>query len=67
MCPGIGLMLAQAPRSASVRRNPSLSLGAVGQEDLAWPDGVQHVGGASAVMGLAGRQLEHDRQAVGVD
>lgn len=42
-------------------------IGPVGQEDLARPDGVQHVAGTSAVMCLTRRQLEHQRQAIGVD
>lgn len=41
-------------------------MASVGNEGLAGLDGAQHVVGASAVMGLAGRQLERDRQAVGV-
>ena len=42
-------------------------IGPVRQEDLARSDGGQHVAGTSAVMGLTRRQLEHQRQAIGID
>ena len=42
-------------------------IGTVSQEDLPLANVAQHVGGASAVMRLAFRQLQSDRQAVGVD
>ena len=40
---------------------------AVGQEDLAFAETGEHVGRASPVMSLSGRQLEQNGQAVGVD
>lgn len=42
-------------------------VGAVGQQDLAFADVVQHIGGAAPVMSLAFGQLQPDRQAVGID
>ena len=40
---------------------------AVGQEDLTFAETLEHVGGASPVMSLSGRQLQENGQAVGVD
>ena len=42
-------------------------IGTIRREDLPLADFAQHVGGASAVMSLAFRQLQSDRQAIGVD
>jgi hypothetical protein len=42
-------------------------VGAVGEKNLVWADAAQHAGGASAVMCLAFRQLEPDRQSIGID
>ena len=42
-------------------------IGSIRQKDLATGDVGQHVGGALTVMGLAGRELEEDGQAIGVD
>ena len=40
---------------------------AICEEDLAFADPAQHVGGALAVMRLAFGQLQGDRQSIGVD
>ena len=42
-------------------------IAAVGEEDLAFAEASQHVGGASTVMRLAFSQFQEDRQTVGVD
>src|SRR4051812_48085161 len=42
-------------------------IGAVGEQDLAGAEAVEHVASASAVTGLALGELERDRIAIGVD
>jgi hypothetical protein len=42
-------------------------IGAVGQKDIACIHAVEHIGGAASVVGLARRDLEQDRQTVGID
>ena len=42
-------------------------IGTVGQKDLPLDQGVQHVAGALAVMGLTFGQLQGDRQPFGID
>ena len=64
---GMGLMLAQAPRSARLVAQRIAVIGAIGEQDLAGAEAVQHIAGAPAVMGLAFGQLERDRIAVGID
>src|SRR5215204_2573823 len=56
-CAAIGEGLAQ----------PIAVVSAVGEQDLALAQSLQHVGGARAVMGLALGELQRDGQAVGVD
>ncbi len=42
-------------------------IGAIRQQDLAGAEAIQHADGALPIMGLALRQLQGDRPAVGVD
>ena len=42
-------------------------VGAVGEQDVTVSQGIEHVACAAPVMGLAGGQLESDRQSVGID
>lgn len=42
-------------------------IGAVGEQDLATADGVQHIGRAASVVRLSLGQLEQDSVAVGID
>src|SRR5690606_28574171 len=42
-------------------------IGAVGKQNLARPDGCEHIGGAASVMGLPGAELQHGWVAVGSD
>ena len=42
-------------------------IGAVGQQDIAIGEGVEHIGGAAAVMRLARCDLQQDRQAAGIN
>ena len=59
-------MLAQAPCLHGLAQRVAV-VGAVGDQDLAGPEPVEHVGGAPAVMSLPFGQLQRDRQAVCVD
>ena len=58
-------MLAQAPLAEGLTQSIAV-VGAVGEQDVAWPQAAQHVGGGAAVMGLALGKLEDNRQAIGV-
>jgi isopentenyl diphosphate isomerase/L-lactate dehydrogenase-like FMN-dependent dehydrogenase len=40
---------------------------AVGKQDIAVGEGAVHVGGAPSIMSLARRDLQQDRQAIGID
>jgi hypothetical protein len=42
-------------------------VGAVGKQDLPGLDAGQHVGRAATVMALSFRELDRDRQAIGID
>ena len=62
-----GLMLAQAPPRGEFGAQPIAVIGAVCQQDLTGADLSEHIGGAATVMGLALRQLQRNREAVGVN
>ena len=59
-------MLAQAPRAA-IEPESIGGIGTVGQQDVVFPDDVEHVLRATAVMGLPGGQLEGGWHAVRID
>ena len=42
-------------------------IGPVGKQDISFTDGIEHVGRAAAIGGLAFGQLEHDRQPHRID
>ena len=42
-------------------------IGPVSQRDIAIGEGVEHIGGAAAIMRLAWRDLQQDRQSTGID
>ena len=55
---------------ATLDQNPAQRvaiIGPVGQQGLAGADTVQHIGGASAIMGLAFREFQREWIAVGID
>src|SRR3546814_3634153 len=67
--PALGHRLDVGPGAALREGGPEgvAVIGAIGEQDLAAAEGVEHVGRALAVMGLAFAQLQGDRQAIGVD
>jgi hypothetical protein len=54
-------------RTCQARPQGVAVIAAVGQENLTLAETFEHVGGASSVMSLPGRQLQENGQAVGVD
>ena len=42
-------------------------ISAVGKQDIAWSQTVEHVGCAAPVVRLSGGDLQQDRQAIGID
>ena len=59
-------MLAHAPRAAIGAERVTV-VGAISEQHVALAQGAEHIGGASAVVCLAGRQLERDREAARVN
>lgn len=64
---GHGLDVGPGASTGEILAQGVAVIGAVGQQDLAGPDGRQHVGGAATVVGLAFGELEGDGQPFGVD
>jgi hypothetical protein len=64
---GMGFRLAIARRSPRRIAQSVGVIGPVGQKDIACTHAIEHVGGTAFVVGLARRDLEQDRQAVGID
>src|SRR3546814_9573388 len=55
------------PYTTLFRSHGVAVVGAVGEQDLARPESIQHVLGRASVMRLTGRQLELHGPAVGID
>src|SRR5258705_10373146 len=65
--PGYGLDVGPGAALGHARAQGVAVIGAVAEQDLARTEGAQHVGGALAVVGLAGAELQGNRIAVGID
>jgi hypothetical protein len=62
--PGMmGLTSPPAPCPASPRAQAVAVVAAIGEQNLSLAEAIEHVAGVASVVGLAGRQLQQDRQA----